>query len=184
MNRMLTAFAVSAMLVPVAAGPATAQMFQLYDGVAAVRDQADRRDGFEHSLAAEYRRFTLYEADDMADWIDAEHFAEKTLASARGETVPPEDLADWQLGEAQRPALQSSRARLISAFERDSRILAPHASARAQAQFDCWVEQAEEGHQTDDIAACRTGFLNAMLEIDAKLDAWDNERIEREYPAK
>ncbi|MEP3113227.1 hypothetical protein [Nisaea sp.] len=184
MKHILTAFTVSAALFTVVAGPATAQMFQLYDGVAAVRDQVDTRDGFEHSLASEYRRFALYEADDMADWIDAEYFAEKTLASARGETVPPETLADWKLGDAQLPALQSSRDRLISAFERDSRILAPHASARAQAQFDCWVEQAEEGHQTDDIAACRNGFLNAMLEVDAALDAWDNVRIEREYPAK
>ena len=50
----------------------------------------------------------------------------------------------------------------MSAFARDPNM-APHMSARAQAQFDCWVEQAEEGHQTDHIAACRTGFLNAML---------------------
>lgn len=184
MKRILTVVAVSTALLPAVAALASAQMFQIYDGVDAVRKQIDTDDGFEHNLAAEYRRFTLYEADDMADWIDAEHFAEKTLASARGETVPPENLADWKLGDAQLPALQSSRARLISAFDRDSRILAPHASARAQAQFDCWVEQAEEGHQMEDIAACRTGFLNAMLEIDAKLDAWDNERIEQEYPAK
>ncbi|MEQ8331682.1 hypothetical protein [Nisaea sp.] len=184
MKRILSAFVLSAALIPVAVAPVPAQMFQLYDGVAAVRGQADSQDGFAHSLAAEYRRFALSEADDMADWIDAEHFAKKTLASARGEAVPPEDLADWTLGDAQLPALQSSRARLISAFDRDARILAPHASARAQAQFDCWVEQAEEGHQKDDIAACRDGFLNAMLEIDASLDAWDNERIEQEYPAK
>tara|TARA_R110002012_G_scaffold97531_9_gene234295 strand:- start:760 stop:1314 length:555 start_codon:yes stop_codon:yes gene_type:complete len=184
MKRILSVFALSATLMPAIVAPVSAQMFQLYDGIAAVREQADSRDGFAHSLAAEYRRFALSEADDMADWIDAEHFAEKTLASARGETVPPENLADWKLGDAQLPALQSSRARLISAFGRDARILAPHASARAQAQFDCWVEQAEEGHQKDDIAACRDGFLNAMLEIDASLDAWDNERIEREYPAK
>ena len=57
-------------------------------------------------------------------------------------------------------------------------------SARAQAQFDCWVEQAEEGHQTDHIAVCRTGFLNAMLDVDAALDAWHIQRLEQEYPAK
>lgn len=184
MKRIFMAFALSAALLPIVAGSASAQMFQLYDGVAAIRNQADSHEGFQHSLAAEYRRFALFEADDMADWIDAERFADKTLASARGETVPPENLADWELSESRRPALQSSRARLIAAFERDSRILAPHASARAQAQFDCWVEQAEEGHQQKDIAACRDGFLNAMLEVDAVLHAWDTERIEREYPAK
>jgi OOP family OmpA-OmpF porin len=71
-----------------------------------------------------------------------------------------------------------------AAIARDSRIVAPHMSARAQAQFDCWVEQAEEGHQTDHIAVCRTGFLNAMLDVDAALDAWHAQRLEQEYPAK
>jgi OOP family OmpA-OmpF porin len=181
MKRILTMLALSVALSPL---PAMAQPFQLYEGVAAVRGQSVPNDGFEHSLANEYRRLALFEADDMVDWIDAERFAQKTLASARGETVEPERLEDWKLGEAQLPALKSSRHRLLRAFERDARILAPHASARAQAQFDCWVEQAEEGHQTEHIAACREGFLDAMLEIDAALANYALERIERDYPAK
>ncbi len=35
----------------------------------------------------------------------------------------------------------------------------PAIAARAQARFDCWVEQQEENHQADHIAACRTDFL-------------------------
>ncbi|WP_193185943.1 hypothetical protein [Nisaea sediminum] len=184
MKRILTALALSAALSPLSSLAVSAQPFQLYEAVAAVRGQSVPNDGFEHSLANEYRRLALFEADDMVDWIDAEKFARKTLASARGETVPPERLEDWKLGEAQLPALKSSRHRLLRAFERDARILAPHASARAQAQFDCWVEQAEEGHQTEHIAACREGFLDAMLEIDATLANYELERIERDYPAK
>mgnify|MGYP000536639279 CR=1 FL=1 len=184
MKRILTALALSAALPPLSTLAAAAQPFQLYEGVATVRGQSLPHDGFEHSLANEYRRLALYEADDMVDWIDAERFAQKTLASARGEIVEPERLEDWRLAEAQLPALQSSRHRLLRAFERDARILAPHASARAQAQFDCWVEQAEEGHQTAHIDACREGFLDAMLEIDSALANYELDRIEREYPAK
>ena len=84
MKSYFAAFAVSAMLIPAAITPVAAQIFQIYDGVAAVRAQSYTGDGFAQSLAAEYRRFTLYEADEMADWIDAEHFADKALASARG----------------------------------------------------------------------------------------------------
>ncbi|WP_420402634.1 hypothetical protein [Nisaea sp.] len=184
MKRLLNVFALAAAFSPLAALPATAQLFQLYHGVAEVRGQSVQNEGFEHSLANEYRRLALYEADDMVDWIDAERFAQKTIASARGETVEPERLEDWTLAEAQLPALTSSRHRLLRAFERDARILAPHASARAQAQFDCWVEQAEEGHQQAHIAACREGFLDAMLEIDARLANYELDRIERDYPAK
>ena len=78
-----------------------------------------------------------------------------------------------------RDSRKSSPAIFPSAFARG-----PHMSARAQAQFDCWVEQAEEGHQTDHIAVCRTGFLNAMLDVDAALDASNIQRLEQEYPAK
>ncbi|UUX48245.1 hypothetical protein NUH88_12550 [Nisaea acidiphila] len=184
MRRIFAALAIGAAFVPAVAAEAGAQPFKLYRAVDEVRVQTVDHVGFEHSLANEYRLLALYEADDMVDWVDAERFAEKTLASARGETVPPERLEDWKLAEASVPALQSSRARLLRAFGRDARILAPHASARAQAQFDCWVEQAEEGHQQAHIAACRDGFLDAMLEIDAALANYELDRIERDYPAK
>jgi OOP family OmpA-OmpF porin len=41
-------------------------------------------------------------------------------------------------------------------------------AARAQAKFDCWVEQQEENHQADHIAACRDEFLAAMEELEGK----------------
>ena len=39
---------------------------------------------------------------------------------------------------------------------------APEQSARAQTQFDCWMQEQEENYQPEDIAACRAGFLSAM----------------------
>jgi OOP family OmpA-OmpF porin len=42
----------------------------------------------------------------------------------------------------------------------------PQAAAKAQADFDCWVEQQEENHQPDDIAACRDDFYTSMGELE------------------
>lgn len=182
--RVLSALAVSAALTCLVVAPATAQPFRIYEAVDTIRAQELPADNFAHSLAGEYRRFALSEADDMVDWIDAEHFALKTLAASRGEEVAPENLDEWKLSEAHLPALASSRDRLLRAYARDSRIIAPHASARAQAQFDCWVEQAEEGHQDAHIKACRDGFLDAMLEVDRTLAIHELNRIEAEYPPK
>jgi len=41
---------------------------------------------------------------------------------------------------------------------------APLPTARAQVQFDCWMEEQEENFQPKDIALCRDSFLSAMDE--------------------
>jgi OOP family OmpA-OmpF porin len=49
---------------------------------------------------------------------------------------------------------------------RGARDSNPAVAARAQERFDCWVEQQEENHQAEDIAACRDDFLKAMEELE------------------
>lgn len=43
----------------------------------------------------------------------------------------------------------------------------PQDAAKAQGQFDCWIEQQEENHQPAHIAACREGFYGALGRIEA-----------------
>ena len=43
-------------------------------------------------------------------------------------------------------------------------LRAPGQIGEAQTRFDCWVEQLEEGHQTEHIADCRELF-EAMLQL-------------------
>jgi OOP family OmpA-OmpF porin len=47
----------------------------------------------------------------------------------------------------------------------------PDVAARAQARLDCWIEQQEENHQSDDIQACRQGFRTAYNQLRAGMDA-------------
>ncbi|MEE8145094.1 MAG: OmpA family protein, partial [Kiloniellales bacterium] len=45
---------------------------------------------------------------------------------------------------------------------------APADAARAQAMYDCWIQEEEtrnEGHQPDDIAFCRNGFFDALAKV-------------------
>jgi OOP family OmpA-OmpF porin len=56
----------------------------------------------------------------------------------------------------------------MRALDAGARETNPELAARAQARFDCWVEQQEENHQPDHVAACRDEFLRAMEELEAQ----------------
>lgn len=44
----------------------------------------------------------------------------------------------------------------------------PAIAARAQAGFDCWMQEQEENWQQEDIAACKKGFMAALAKLEAK----------------
>lgn len=121
---------------------------------------------FTRALAEEYRRITLFEADDMYDWSDADHFADKGLAAAAGNMPPPEEIGAWDLPSDKVGELGSARARLVGLLDAGAREKAPGLAGRAQGRFDCWIEQQEENHQPDHIAACRDAFYAALAKLE------------------
>ncbi|MDJ0945106.1 MAG: OmpA family protein [Kiloniellales bacterium] len=133
-------------------------------------DKITPSDGsFSQELAADYKAFTLYEAEEMNDWLDAEVFAQKALRANEGQAVQPEDPADWNIAEVHRPTLAAARGKLVTALDGGGRDKAPELAAEAQAKYDCWVEQQEEGHQADHIAACRGEFEAALAKLEAAM---------------
>ncbi len=124
---------------------------------------------FSQELAADYKAFTLYEANEMNDWPDAEVFAKKALQANDGQAVQPEDPADWNIAEVHRPTLVAARGKLVTALDGGGREQAPDLAAEAQSKYDCWVEQQEEGHQPDHIAACRAEFEAALAKLEAAM---------------
>lgn len=124
---------------------------------------------FDSYLAREYRDFFLFEADQMYDWIDADYFAGKALRAEARDGVMPEDPAEWNIDESHMPALEEGRRDLMAAFAAGGKEQAPEAAAIAQAKYDCWVEQQEEGHQPDHIAACRRDFLAALSNLEEEM---------------
>ncbi len=126
---------------------------------------------FTQALASEYRLYANNELDDMFDYPDALHFARKGLAAAAGDTVLPEPVSDWNLSEEHIQELGAARGRLINAYDLGARETVPELSARAQAKFDCWIEQQEENWQDNDIQACKSEFLDIMNQLEGSLGA-------------
>lgn len=152
--------AVSAMA---AGGVHAATLFPLFPNVEQVRTSSPSGTGFGGTLAKEYKDLALFEADDMGDWKDAEFFAGKSLRSGGGDLPMPTEPEKWDIDNASvRSELQAARADLVSVLQAGGREVAPTEAAIAQTRYDCWVEQEEEGHQFDHIAACRASYLAAM----------------------
>lgn len=146
-----------------AAEARAASLFPLFPNVEAVRTIQPNGAGFEQKLAKEYKDLSLFEADEMGDWTDAEFFAGKGLRSAGGQAPMPAEPGKWNIASASaRGELETARTDLVSTLDAGGRSVAPTEAAVAQSRYDCWVEQAEEAHQFDHIAACRTAFLAAM----------------------
>jgi len=137
------------------------------DDLQTLRETKPQGSQFTQDLAREYLRFATFEAEQMYDWPDAYHFAAKGLTAARGGEVEPEQSADWSLPRAQVKPIKQGRKRLTAMLATGVKQGQPGTSARAQASFDCWVEQQEENWQTDHIAACRDRFTAALDELEA-----------------
>ena len=135
-----------------------------------VRKIDTREIEFNAALAREYKALALFELDDMGDPLSARRFRDKALASAQGRTTAPEELDDWTLPWKERPALAAARVRLLAALSKGAHFM-PEVAARAQASFDCWIEQQEENFQADDIQKCRDGFYAAVTLVERGLAA-------------
>lgn len=134
-----------------------------------LRDTQGMGSPFTNALTNEYRELAVFEADEMFDFDSADYFARKGLAAAEGEVVLPEQPSDWDVDESDMGDLNGGRAELLSLLDANARTSEPTLAARAQGRYDCWVEQSEEGHQFDHIAACRDTFQAALAELEAAM---------------
>jgi OOP family OmpA-OmpF porin len=136
----------------------------------ALRDAEPQGSAYSRALRAEYQRFATVELEEMLDFKDADHFAKKGLAAARGGEPAPELLTAWQIAADDAAPLQSARNRLAAALANRRDGAATETAAAAQAGYDCWIEQAEEGYQPRDIARCRARYRDAVALLEARGD--------------
>lgn len=120
------------------------------------------RDGYVTLAAAE---------KDEDDWADTKTFLDQARLAAAGKRPLPDDLSKRDLLPDQRQAMTKARADLMEALGQGGRLLAPLDAARAQLQFDCWVQEGEENipQQASEVAACKAGFEDALAAVRAHL---------------
>lgn len=125
---------------------------------------------FETALARDYLAMAESERA-YGDGRDTDTFARRATAAAEGQLVLPDDLANRKISSGDRAELLDARQRLVSVLDDNGRTTAPKAAASAQVLYDCWVEQAEESLQRDDLKACRDGFKSELARVEAAVAA-------------
>jgi OOP family OmpA-OmpF porin len=120
---------------------------------------------FLSSLHAEYIALAKAENDE-SDFLDADHFASKAIRVGGGTTVGPDGIKSRKLPAGTTAALKAAEKRLKKVLKIGAANYAPQQMAKAQAMYDCWLQEQEEGHQPHDIRACRIAYLDAMDTVD------------------
>jgi OOP family OmpA-OmpF porin len=125
---------------------------------------------FAEALTTDYSGFATALRDEHHDWADADYFARKGLAAARGQAVPPENNRNWliplEVPDKFRTELATGRERLVAAIERGGAQRLPLVAARAQVSYDCWVERMEDDWRSAVKGPCRQQFLDALARLE------------------
>lgn len=135
---------------------------------------------FTRDLSGYYRDMAPNQWDGQRDFQASERFARKSMASGRGETVPPDNVVANGPGVRLEPELVTARARLVTALDNGAPTRSPNATARAQAAFDCWLDEASDpilvGSPPNPptvnpwldakVANCRDAYYAAMTEVE------------------
>ena len=101
------------------------------------------------------------------DYQDSDKFAMRASSAAGGKPGQPENIANRELPKNKLGELSKARSRLMAALQAGARDKAPIQAANAQVMFDCWMQEQEENFQPEDIARCRSGFMQALLGAEA-----------------
>ena len=130
---------------------------------------------FNASLHKEYSALAE-EALAESDHPHGRWYTRKGYHAALGRRVMPTNPSTWWLPHWSRAELRGWYPKLLKALDyRNNRVRKPAVAARAQAMYDCWVEEEHEDvwtrqlgkpiYQPEDIARCKNAFLAAYAEL-------------------
>lgn len=122
---------------------------------------------FNKALYSEYLTIAERELAE-ADRENSMHFSSKATAAASGKAVGPDDFSTWKVHPEYEAELRDARAKLVAALNSPAAATNPVLAAKAQANFDCWMEECSEPWwQPADRALCRENFEKAMAGLAA-----------------
>jgi len=123
---------------------------------------------YQRSLHQGYSSFGQWEYQ-QADFRDAAYFWRKAKTAGAGQNVPPTNPGERKIASSFLSELNPAYSRLTSALSTPGALeTSAIPLSTAQVYYDCWAEQAEEGHQPEHIAYCKNGFETAMGQISAR----------------
>ncbi len=120
---------------------------------------------FRARLYQAYRDLARTEYQE-GDYVNSDRFALRAQAAAAGENVVPEDVRAERIPADRFAEMAAARRRLMALLTKSARGAEAADTARAQAMFDCWVEEQEEDRQPEHIALCRGRFFDAVGRVE------------------
>ena len=130
--------------------------------LAGVKDLDPQGSEFNAQLYAGYIELSSNELAEY-DYRDSDGFAMKAAAAARGDDVRPSAVDERMVATDKQEELSKARGRLMAMLYGSGKAKAPAIAARAQINFECWLQEQEEGHQSGDISDCRNAFYGAVI---------------------
>jgi OmpA-OmpF porin, OOP family len=122
---------------------------------------------FDKALFAQYLNLAKMEYSE-ADYGDSDAFANRAIASAGGTPPGPEAVEAREIPAQFVGELKSALRELNGVLDAGS-VRFPRTAAKAQAAFDCWMQEQEENLQPDHIAKCKGDFTSALNALKAAL---------------
>ena len=121
-------------------------------------------DAFTQALFKEYTALSQSEYDQY-DWKDSLFYSQRAKEAASGRIPAPTEMSQRKEPADMVGVLTEARAKLVEVLGTEQAKADPTTAAKAQAMFDCWMEQQEENFQVNDIATCRKGYEDAITAL-------------------
>lgn len=160
----LKQLAIAGLILPFVAACATGPSVDM------ARSTTPTGSAHDKALYQEYLALAQDQAD-AGDVEDANYFAGKAIAAAKGETVLPQSVEERPIPSIKGSRFEAGTMRdtLLMALEDGAAERVPNHVARAQAMYDCWLEAFAEQADKNDIARCRKGYDEAMAKVEDPL---------------
>lgn len=129
-----------------------------------VKDTPNKGSAFHQGLQTNYTQLAKMEYDER-DWTDTAFFRGRAEAAAAGQNFGPQNPSERKLPADMVGKANALHKDLTTALDAGGRTTAPAHAARAQAMFDCWVQELQENFQPADIAWCLSNFETAFAEV-------------------
>lgn len=118
-------------------------------------------------LAREYYELARHENDKAFDYKAAKQYTSKAVSARKGQLTAPSKISAYDVPEERVADLTRARADLIAALKSQNTPENAATLAKAQAGFDCWLEQAEEADEASHYAGCQSQFEQSMASLTA-----------------
>jgi OOP family OmpA-OmpF porin len=119
---------------------------------------------FEQTLHKEYIKLAWAENKE-GDHPDAIYFANKARAAASGKAPKPDTRKQREISKKAWGSMKGALTRFKTMQETGGMEADPVNMAKAQAAWDCWMQEQEENLQPKDIKACKNAFNKAMGKV-------------------